>query len=79
MLKENLVRGHVELTLSVDRTAQQKAGYNRELVAGYLDAFKQARDEFALEGRARPERGSCACPAHCRPKTAATAKKTLPR
>ena len=48
-LKENLVRGHVELTLSVDRSAQQKAGYNRELVAGYLDAFKPAQ-EFRLNG-----------------------------
>jgi uncharacterized protein (TIGR00255 family) len=49
-LKENLVRGHVELTLSVDRSVQQKAGYNRDLVAGYLDAFKQARTEFHLKG-----------------------------
>src|SRR6201997_4162950 len=48
VLKENLVRGHVELTLSVDRTAQQKSGYNRELIAGYVDAFRQARSEFRL-------------------------------
>jgi uncharacterized protein (TIGR00255 family) len=50
VLKESLVRGHVEVTLSVDRTVQQKAGYNREMVAGYLDAFKQARAEFRLKG-----------------------------
>ena len=50
VLKESLVRGHVELTLSVDRTVQQKAGYNREMVAGYLDAFKQARAEFRMKG-----------------------------
>jgi uncharacterized protein (TIGR00255 family) len=49
-LKDNLVRGHVELTLSVDRTTQQKAGYNRELVAGYLAAFAAARDEYRLTG-----------------------------
>lgn len=49
-LKESLVRGHVELTLSVDRSAQQKAGYNRELVAAYVDAFRTARDEFSLAG-----------------------------
>jgi uncharacterized protein (TIGR00255 family) len=48
-LKENLVRGHVELSLSVDRSVQQKSGYNRELVAGYLDAFKQARKEFSIK------------------------------
>ena len=45
-LKDALVRGHVDLTLSVDRTAQQKAGYNRELVAGYIASFKAARAEF---------------------------------
>ena len=50
VLKENLVRGHVELTLSVDRSTQQRAGYNREMVAGYLDAFRQARAEFRLKG-----------------------------
>jgi len=50
VLKENLVRGHVEVTLSVDRSSQQKAGYNREMVSGYLDAFKQARKEFSLKG-----------------------------
>jgi uncharacterized protein (TIGR00255 family) len=50
VLKENLVRGHVELGLSVDRTGPQKGGYNRELVAAYLDAFKSAREEFLLVG-----------------------------
>lgn len=50
VLKENLVRGHVELTLSVDRTAQQKAGYNRDLVASYFQAFEAAREEFGFQG-----------------------------
>src|SRR5579863_4170221 len=49
-LKEGLVRGRVELTLSIDRSGQQKAGYNRELVAAYVDAFRTARDEFTLSG-----------------------------
>jgi len=49
-LKDALVRGHVDLTLSVDRSTQQKAGYNRELVAGYVAAFTAARDEFGLTG-----------------------------
>lgn len=48
LLKENLVRGHVELTLSVDRTAQQTAGYNREVVGAYLAAFAAARAEHGL-------------------------------
>jgi uncharacterized protein (TIGR00255 family) len=50
-LKEQLVRGHVELTLSIDRAAQQATGYNRELVAGYLAAFAAARKEHGLRGR----------------------------
>jgi uncharacterized protein (TIGR00255 family) len=49
-LKDKLVRGHVELSLSVDRAGQQKAGYNRELVAGYLAAFAAAREEHKLKG-----------------------------
>ena len=49
-LKDALVRGHVDLTLSVDRSSEQKAGFNRELVAGYIAAFTAARDEFDLEG-----------------------------
>jgi uncharacterized protein (TIGR00255 family) len=50
VLKENLVRGHVELALSLDRTTQQKTGYNRELVAGYLAAFAEAQKEHGLSG-----------------------------
>jgi uncharacterized protein (TIGR00255 family) len=49
-LKDHLVRGHVDLTLSVDRASQQKAGYNRELVAAYLAAFAAAREEHGLGG-----------------------------
>jgi uncharacterized protein (TIGR00255 family) len=50
VMKEKLIRGHVDLTLSVDRAAQAKAGYNRELIAGYLAAFDAARREHGLKG-----------------------------
>ena len=50
-LKDALIRGHVDLTLSVDRTSQQKAGYNRELVDNYLAAFAAAREEHGLGGQ----------------------------
>ena len=50
-LKDNLVRGHVDLTLSVDRGSQQREGYNRELVNGYLEAFAAAREEHSLGGQ----------------------------
>jgi uncharacterized protein (TIGR00255 family) len=49
-LKENLVRGHVEITLSLDRAMQQKAGFNRDFIASYLEAFKMASEEFSLTG-----------------------------
>ena len=49
-IKDALVRGHADVALSVDRTSQQKAGYNRELVAGYLAAFNAARADFGLMG-----------------------------
>jgi uncharacterized protein (TIGR00255 family) len=49
-LKDALVRGHVDLTLAVDRTTQPKAGYNRELVASYVASFNAARAEFGLKG-----------------------------
>jgi uncharacterized protein (TIGR00255 family) len=50
ILKDNLARGHVDLTLSVDRNSQAKTGYNRELIAGYLAAFETARKEHKLKG-----------------------------
>ncbi len=50
VLKEHLVRGHVDLTLSVDRSSQAKAGYNRDLISGYLSAFDAARHEHGLKG-----------------------------
>jgi TIGR00255 family protein len=48
VLKESLVRGHVELALSLDRSCQQKTGYNRELVAAYLAAFNEAQKEHGI-------------------------------
>jgi uncharacterized protein (TIGR00255 family) len=51
LLKEHLLRGHVELTLQVDRTAQQRGGYNRDVVKAYVDAFQAAAQEFGLSGQ----------------------------
>jgi uncharacterized protein (TIGR00255 family) len=50
VLKDALVRGHVELSLQVERTAAATAGYNRDLVAGYVAAFQSARQDFSLNG-----------------------------
>jgi len=51
VLKEQLLRGHVELMLSVDRTAGQTGAYNRELVDAYVQAFQAAAHEFELQGQ----------------------------
>jgi uncharacterized protein (TIGR00255 family) len=51
VLKEQLLRGHVELTLQVERTAQQRGGFNRDVVAAYVDAFQAAAQEFELQGQ----------------------------
>jgi uncharacterized protein (TIGR00255 family) len=51
VLKEKLVRGHVDLSLSLERNTQSRTGFNRELIAGYLAAFDAARREHGLEGQ----------------------------
>ena len=48
-MKDSLVRGHVDLTLSVDRQSQRAGGYNRDMVAGYLAAFDAASREHGLK------------------------------
>jgi uncharacterized protein (TIGR00255 family) len=48
LLKEKIARGHVELTLSIDRGSGDAFGLNRELVGGYIKAFRAAAAEFAL-------------------------------
>ena len=48
VLKERLHRGHIEVTLSVERTGGATFAVNRELVGGYLSAFRQAAEEFGV-------------------------------
>jgi uncharacterized protein (TIGR00255 family) len=47
-LKEKLARGHIELTLSLERGATENFSLNRELVGGYIQAFRAAAAEFNL-------------------------------
>jgi uncharacterized protein (TIGR00255 family) len=47
-LKSKLARGHVELTLAIERADSQTLAMNRELVAGYIKAFRTAAKEFGL-------------------------------
>ena len=48
LLKEKIARGHVELTLSLDRGGNDSFALNRELVGGYISAFRAACAEFGL-------------------------------
>ncbi len=50
MLKERLARGHVEVTLCVERRGGQGYDFNRELVGGYVEAFRKAAREFGTAG-----------------------------
>src|SRR5262252_11117798 len=47
-LKENIARGHVEVSLSLDRSSGESFSLNRELVSGYIAAFRTAAAEFSL-------------------------------
>ena len=48
VLKERLHRGHIEVTLSLERAGEAAFSVNRELVGGYLSAFRQAAEEFGV-------------------------------
>src|SRR5690349_22229561 len=48
LLKEKLARGHVELTLNLDRGAGEAFALNRQIVGGYIQAFRAAAAEFSL-------------------------------
>jgi uncharacterized protein (TIGR00255 family) len=50
VLKERLARGHVEVTLSVDRRGSEGYDFNREMVGGYVEAFRKAAKEFGTTG-----------------------------
>ena len=47
-LKEKMARGHVELTLNVERNVSEGFSVNRTLVGGYIQAFRAAAAEFKL-------------------------------
>jgi uncharacterized protein (TIGR00255 family) len=48
LLKERLSRGHVEISLSLERTSNEVFSLNRELVGGYITAFRAAAAEFSI-------------------------------
>src|SRR5271169_1466287 len=50
MLKEKMARGHVEVILSLERSGTNGVALNRQLIAGYVEAFRAAADEFGVDG-----------------------------
>lgn len=48
LLKEKIARGHVEISLSLDRSTNENFSLNRELISGYINAFRAAASEFSL-------------------------------
>jgi len=48
LLKEKMARGHVEVSLSLEREANETFSLNRELIGGYIAAFRTAASEFSL-------------------------------
>src|SRR2546421_8691404 len=48
LLKERMARGHVELMLNLERAAPDIFALNRQLVGGYIQAFRAAAAEFGL-------------------------------
>jgi uncharacterized protein (TIGR00255 family) len=48
LLREKLARGHVELSLNLERAGGESVALNRPLVAGYIQAFRAAAAEFSL-------------------------------
>ena len=54
LLKEKITRGHVDVTVSLDRAGEDGAAVelvvNKEIVGGYVQAFRSAAKEFGIPG-----------------------------
>src|ERR671923_1482745 len=50
LLKEKVARGHLELTLTLERPEGNGFALNRQLVAGYIEAFRVAAKDFGIPG-----------------------------
>ena len=48
VLKEKMARGHIEVSLSLERASGEPLVLNRHLVGGYIAAFRSAAAEFGL-------------------------------
>lgn len=48
LLKEKVARGHIEVSLTLERSSSETFSLNRDLVGGYISAFRAAAAEFSL-------------------------------
>src|SRR4051812_23460095 len=48
VLRERLHRGHIELTVALDRNGSAAIGLNRQVVKTYIEAFRTASAEFGV-------------------------------
>ena len=48
LLKEKIARGHVEVTLSLERGSGETLALNRPLISAYIAAFRAAAAEFGV-------------------------------
>ncbi len=48
LLKEKMARGHLDVTLTLERTGSDLFSLNRELVGGYLRVYRAAAQEFGV-------------------------------
>lgn len=49
-ITSRLTRGRVDVTISIERTAQMVYELNRPLIAGYVNALKQLQQDFDIAG-----------------------------
>jgi uncharacterized protein (TIGR00255 family) len=50
LLKEKMARGHVEITLTLEPVAEQELAVNRQLVGGYVEAFRRLAEDLGISG-----------------------------
>jgi uncharacterized protein (TIGR00255 family) len=48
VLKEKMARGHVEVTLTLERASGETFAFNPAIVGGYIAAFRAAASEFSV-------------------------------
>jgi uncharacterized protein (TIGR00255 family) len=50
VFKEKMARGHVDVTVSLERAAEESFALNKPIVGGYVQAFRAAAKEFGVPG-----------------------------